>query len=182
MGGPGGYRTMTEEEMQDLFGNQDPFSDFFNTFFGGGGAGAREGGALAQPRQPHAEGPRHRARRRADARGGVPRRDASHLDQTGRPREERRRAHSGRRQGRVARPRRRRGRIGQQRRLRPAICICACRRARTRSSSARATTCTRPSRAGHDRGPRRRGTGADDYRHRCGSRFPRRRRAARCSA
>jgi DnaJ-class molecular chaperone len=38
MGGPGGYRTMTEEEMQDLFGNQDPFSDFFKTFFGGGGA------------------------------------------------------------------------------------------------------------------------------------------------
>src|SRR6201988_1166556 len=30
-GGPGGYRTMTEEEMQDLFGNQDPFSDFFRT-------------------------------------------------------------------------------------------------------------------------------------------------------
>jgi DnaJ-class molecular chaperone len=43
MGGPGGYRTMTEEEMQELFGNQDPFSDFFNTFFGGGGA-ARESG------------------------------------------------------------------------------------------------------------------------------------------
>jgi DnaJ-class molecular chaperone len=44
-GGPGGYRTMSEEEMQDLFGNQDPFSDFFKTFFGGGGAapGAREG-------------------------------------------------------------------------------------------------------------------------------------------
>ncbi len=41
-GGPGGYRTMTEEEMQELFGNQDPFSDFFNTFFGGGGA--RESG------------------------------------------------------------------------------------------------------------------------------------------
>jgi len=37
MGGPGGYRTMTEEEMHDLFGNQDPFSDFFRTFFGGGG-------------------------------------------------------------------------------------------------------------------------------------------------
>ena len=35
MGGPGGYRTMTEEEMQDLFGNEDPFSDFFKTFFGG---------------------------------------------------------------------------------------------------------------------------------------------------
>ena len=41
MGGPGGSRTMSEEEMQDLFGNQDPFSDFFKTFFGGGG-GARE--------------------------------------------------------------------------------------------------------------------------------------------
>jgi DnaJ-class molecular chaperone len=38
MGGPGGYRTMTEEEMRDLFGNEDPFSDFFRTFFGGGGA------------------------------------------------------------------------------------------------------------------------------------------------
>jgi curved DNA-binding protein len=35
-GGPGGgVRTMTEEEMRDLFGNADPFSDFFHTFFGG---------------------------------------------------------------------------------------------------------------------------------------------------
>jgi len=42
-GGPGGYRTMTQEEMQDLFGNEDPFSDFFRTFFGGGVSG-REGG------------------------------------------------------------------------------------------------------------------------------------------
>ncbi len=40
MGGPGGYRTMSEEEMHDLFGDQDPFSDFFKTFFGGGGGGA----------------------------------------------------------------------------------------------------------------------------------------------
>jgi curved DNA-binding protein len=44
VGGPGGgYRTVTPEEMQDLFGDQDPFSDFFRTFFGGGG-GSREGG------------------------------------------------------------------------------------------------------------------------------------------
>ena len=44
-GGPGGgYRTMTEDEMHELFGNEDPFSDFFKTFFGGAG-GAREGGA-----------------------------------------------------------------------------------------------------------------------------------------
>jgi curved DNA-binding protein len=42
VGGPGGgYRTMSEEEMHDLFGNEDPFSDFFRTFFGGAG-GARE--------------------------------------------------------------------------------------------------------------------------------------------
>jgi DnaJ-class molecular chaperone len=35
-GGPGsGFRTMTAEEMRDLFGDQDPFSDFFHTFFGG---------------------------------------------------------------------------------------------------------------------------------------------------
>jgi DnaJ-class molecular chaperone len=44
-GGPGGYRTMSEEEMHELFGNEDPFSDFFRTFFGGGGA--REGRARA---------------------------------------------------------------------------------------------------------------------------------------
>jgi DnaJ-class molecular chaperone len=34
-GGPGGYRTMTEEEMREMFGSDNPFSDFFNTFFGG---------------------------------------------------------------------------------------------------------------------------------------------------
>jgi curved DNA-binding protein len=36
-GGPGGFRTMTPEEMEELFGGGgDPFSDFFHTFFGGG--------------------------------------------------------------------------------------------------------------------------------------------------
>jgi DnaJ-class molecular chaperone len=35
--GGGGYRTMTPEEMQGMFGEGDPFSDFFHTFFGGGG-------------------------------------------------------------------------------------------------------------------------------------------------
>ena len=34
-GGPGGYRTMSEEEMREMFGTADPFSDFFRTFFGG---------------------------------------------------------------------------------------------------------------------------------------------------
>src|SRR4026208_1354066 len=32
-GGPGGFRTMSEEEMQEIFGTDNPFSDFFNTFF-----------------------------------------------------------------------------------------------------------------------------------------------------
>jgi curved DNA-binding protein len=55
MGGPGGgYRTMTEEEMHDLFGNEDPFSDFFKTFFGGGGA-TREGGRARQGRTPRTQ-------------------------------------------------------------------------------------------------------------------------------
>src|SRR5690348_12795762 len=37
-GGPGGpryeYRTVSPEELDDLFGGQSPFSDFFETFFG----------------------------------------------------------------------------------------------------------------------------------------------------
>jgi curved DNA-binding protein len=52
-GGPGGtgYRTMSPDEMRDMFGGSDePFSDFFHTFFGGaggfggGGAGQETGG------------------------------------------------------------------------------------------------------------------------------------------
>jgi len=36
--GQGGYRTMTPEEMESIFGaGGSPFSDFFNTFFGGAG-------------------------------------------------------------------------------------------------------------------------------------------------
>jgi curved DNA-binding protein len=54
MGGPGGPRTMSEEEMRDMFGGggEDPFSDFFRTFFGGGGAaGGGEGrGRTRAPR------------------------------------------------------------------------------------------------------------------------------------
>ncbi len=52
MGGPGGYRTMTEEEMRDLFGNEDPFSDFFKTFFGGGAA---DGARARQARAPRSQ-------------------------------------------------------------------------------------------------------------------------------
>lgn len=35
-GGQSGFRTMTPEEMEAMFGDTNPFSDFFSTFFGGG--------------------------------------------------------------------------------------------------------------------------------------------------
>jgi DnaJ-class molecular chaperone len=43
-GGRGGFRTMTPEEMEEMFGDSHPFSDFFTTFFGGmgGSGGGRE--------------------------------------------------------------------------------------------------------------------------------------------
>jgi curved DNA-binding protein len=31
------YRTVNEADLRDLFGDEDPFSDFFHTIFGGGG-------------------------------------------------------------------------------------------------------------------------------------------------
>jgi DnaJ-class molecular chaperone len=62
-GGPGGgYRTMTPEEMEQLFGDQNPFSDFFTTFFGGGGFAGEEtgrrqgGGSRAAGRSRHRQG------------------------------------------------------------------------------------------------------------------------------
>ena len=40
--GSGGFRPMTAEEMEDMFGGEEsPFSDFFRTFFGGGEPTAR---------------------------------------------------------------------------------------------------------------------------------------------
>jgi DnaJ-class molecular chaperone len=57
-GGAGGFRTMSEEEMADMFGggNADsPFSDFFTTFFGGMGGqestGSRAGRARPRNRK-----------------------------------------------------------------------------------------------------------------------------------
>ncbi|MGI8609396.1 MAG: DnaJ C-terminal domain-containing protein [Candidatus Dormibacteria bacterium] len=39
--GPAQYQTMSAEEMESVFGNASPFSDFFNSMFGGGGAAGR---------------------------------------------------------------------------------------------------------------------------------------------
>ena len=36
-GQPGGYRTINEDELRDMFDGENPFSDFFQAFFGGGG-------------------------------------------------------------------------------------------------------------------------------------------------
>src|SRR5678810_804048 len=58
-GGQGGFRTMTQEEMEEMFGDQNPFSDFFTTFFGGG-----FGGREAAPRG--ARGGRARSREGRD--------------------------------------------------------------------------------------------------------------------
>jgi DnaJ-class molecular chaperone len=57
-GQQGGFRTMTEEEMSEMFGGggaDSPFSDFFTTFFGGMGGeqstGARGGRARSRARK-----------------------------------------------------------------------------------------------------------------------------------
>ena len=39
-GAPGGVHTMSEDQVREMFG-ENPFSDFFQTFFGGGGSGQR---------------------------------------------------------------------------------------------------------------------------------------------
>ncbi|HMF95448.1 MAG TPA: DnaJ C-terminal domain-containing protein [Vicinamibacterales bacterium] len=44
-GGESGYRTMTPEEMNEMFGDDNPFSDFFQTFFGGAATGERTRGS-----------------------------------------------------------------------------------------------------------------------------------------
>jgi curved DNA-binding protein len=54
-GARSGYRTMTPEEMEDLFGDSNPFSDFFTTFFGGQGfgtAGTRDARGTRGRRRP----------------------------------------------------------------------------------------------------------------------------------
>jgi DnaJ-class molecular chaperone len=56
-GGDGGFRTMTEEDMAEMFGGgggDSPFSDFFQTFFGGMGGGAESTGARGGRARPRA--------------------------------------------------------------------------------------------------------------------------------
>ncbi|HEY2706120.1 MAG TPA: J domain-containing protein [Candidatus Dormibacteraeota bacterium] len=46
------YRSMSQEDLEDLFGDSEPFSDFFNGMFRGRGAGAEGGGARGGTRTP----------------------------------------------------------------------------------------------------------------------------------
>jgi DnaJ-class molecular chaperone len=49
--GGGGFRPMTEDEVSDMFGgDESPFSDFFRTFFGGGGTQSDSRRARSRPR------------------------------------------------------------------------------------------------------------------------------------
>jgi curved DNA-binding protein len=44
------YRTARPEDLEDLFGESEPFSDFFETFFGSGGAGQTRTSGQRAPR------------------------------------------------------------------------------------------------------------------------------------
>lgn len=64
-GGNYQYRTMTEEDLEDLFGGQSPFSDFFETFFHSNAAPGAEG------RTRSTAGRRQRATRGEDVESPV---------------------------------------------------------------------------------------------------------------
>jgi DnaJ-class molecular chaperone len=58
-GGQGGFRTMSEEEMADMFGgggDESPFSDFFKTFFGGTDPDEAGSGSRARSRARNRKG------------------------------------------------------------------------------------------------------------------------------
>lgn len=52
--GAGGFHTMSQEDMSEMFGGDSPFSDFFTTFFGGMGGPEPQGGARGSRGRPRA--------------------------------------------------------------------------------------------------------------------------------
>ena len=58
-GSPGGVHTMSQDEVQDMFG-ENPFSDFFQTFFGGGEGASFGGRRQRAPRRTAGRDVEHR--------------------------------------------------------------------------------------------------------------------------
>jgi curved DNA-binding protein len=163
MGGPGGYRTMSEEEMHEIFGTEDPFSDFFKTFFGGGGAGPQPAGRARQGRARSQKGRdiEHEVELTLEeAYHGATRRVSI---KEGGARAERGRPDSRRRQGRFAcaRGRRRRQRLEWRLVGRPVPPREAAAAPDLRAEGIRPAR--EGGRAGHHGGARRRGAGADGH-------------------
>jgi DnaJ-class molecular chaperone len=81
-GGGSGFRTMTEEEVAEMFGGggDSPFSDFFQTFFGGGGGGSGERRTRGRSRRQPGPDVEHEFELDLDsaARGGVHRLQLRH--------------------------------------------------------------------------------------------------------
>lgn len=50
--GAGGFHTMSQEDVADMFGGDSPFSDFFTTFFGGMGGQEPQAGARGSRGRP----------------------------------------------------------------------------------------------------------------------------------
>ena len=96
---------MTEDEMREMFGTEDPFSDFFRTFFGGAGGATGCAGAR-RPRSASTQRGRDLEQEveltLEEAYHGATRRIGDHAR---RPDAQRGRAHSRRRQRRIAGPR-----------------------------------------------------------------------------
>ena len=126
MGGPGGYRTMTEEEMHEMFGERGSVLRLLPDVLRRRRRRRERRRARGAARAPRTQKGRDIEQEveltLEEAYHGATRR---HLDQARRPRAHRRRAHS-RRASRTARacaPPARANRA--RRRRRPAICICA---------------------------------------------------------
>ena len=141
----GGFRTMTQEEMHEMFGDGDPFSDFFHTFFGGArrrraGSGARRRagrGRRAQGRDVEQE----IELSLEDAFHGTTRRLSIKHDGHARTVDVRIPPASATDRGCGFRAKA----TSDRRRASPATCTCASVSRRIRSSSARARTSTRRS-------------------------------------
>ena len=158
----GGFRTMTQEEMERSLRRHEPVLGLLHHVLR---RRRRRGGRRpAGPRraQPRPRRPRHRARARSDARRGVSRHDQAPGAQPRRPVANRGRAHPGRRRRRLARARARRRRARRRRRQGGRSLSAAASRAAPDVRAQGPGPAHDRGRAGTDRGARRRGRRADD--------------------